>query len=662
MPTRSVLTKTICGGCCCVLFLYWISVAGAGSAISVPKDARASIETALAVLEERKAKEQQKKDLAEAEEYVKTSEAEALRAEAEAEEARKAAEKAEREADEAERAKLSTAQEAKEAADYASRLMEATTKAQLEANAAERSATAKEAATTRRDRAAMAEEDEAEALRFPVPAYEGDRRPGLGDTDELRVAEGEQWTQERSQRELDAARKTDPPTPKKKRSAPPADWGAVNRAYRRAADLQKIADEANKRAEDALRAVDEKVAAAEAAAARAEDATLILADARGALADYEAYARDARADADQMLVDRDNLVRSINSPPTARNAGAAVEYYHWDDGRMRSGYQTAIPIEFGSWRPEFSYGVYTQYIMSDNLDTLTDTTLYLGASTIREKYWWDYSLAINVPTGKSALDWGERYARVTEDLTRVEQFGKGWQFTPGVAYSWRTNGTDVWTIGTTYTYGLEYDPTSDIPNDDLTPGDEWGKFLRYQHVEEKWQFVGELLNTSYGRTKIKNGSSYRDSDSWEGRLTYNRVLNEEQNLMFYYWLARQSQTDVPFATDDPLVHYFGTMWTKQLNDRGKLRVTADVMTTNGSRYFGLYSYRDMAGNPQYGAEMVDGRTKYTFGIGYDRAISADNRLYLGVEYFQMHDGKSTIGYPATTYDGVNAYLSFFKTF
>ena len=660
MRIRSALMKAICCCACGVSLLYWISGAGAGSAISVPRDARATIDAALAVLEERKAKVQQERDIVEAEEFVRTSEAEALRAQTEVETARTAVEQAEREVALAEEAKAAAAKEAKEAADYASKLMEEATRAQLAAGDAEHGAAAKEGVARRQDFAAQGE---GESLAIPVPETVGvSARLRLSEADEQSRLESEQKKQEKYQRELEAARRAEQPTPKAKLPVPPADWGAVNRAYRRAEALQKAANAADKRAEAAIRVLDEKNAVAEAAAAKLEDAQLILHDARQTMKDYESYAAEARKDAVQTARDRDALVRSIQNPPASRNFDTAAEYYRWDDGRERSGYQAVVPIAYGYWKPEFSWGLYTNYVMSDNLDTLTDTTLFLGKNNIGEKSAWEYSLSVNIPTGKSALDRGERYARVTEDLTRVEQFGKGWQFTPGVAYSWKTSETDAWTIGTTYAYGLEYDPTSDIPNDDISPGDEWGKFLRYRHIEEKWQFVGELLNTTYGRTKMRNGSSYRDKDSWEGRLTLGRVLDPTQNLMFYYWLQRQSQTDVPFETDNPLVHYFGTMWSKQLNEKSRLRVTADVMTTNGSRYFGMYSYFDGSGNPAYGAEMVDGRTKYTFGVGYNYRAGADTSLNLGVEYFQMHDGKSTLGYPATTYDGVNAYLTFFKTF
>ena len=688
---RKIRAVSLFALCCFALPLFFARGAFAISATSVPPDAHATIDAALAVLEERKYEEERERLRGESEEYIRSSGEEALRAEKQAEEARAIAEDAQRTALLAEAEKDAAWEEARKAMARAEAASADARKALDASNAASRRADSLNAAARKRDEANQrvlrayekAEREREAALEREEREREAGRKEAEGKaevgapdagavgqsldrTDELRRIEGEQEKQEKAQKELDASRKAAEVEAGKRAPSPVAspapvlkesDWGAVRQAYARAQALEKAAIEADRRSEKAQRDADGKVAVAEAAEAKAEEARGILEDAKKAADEYGTYAIEARDVAAQTKLEQERILFDIDNPETWRFFSTGAKYFRWENGR--SGYQTVLPIYVGSWKPEFGYSLYTQYIMSDHLDTFTDTTLFLSGSSAGEKSSWEYSLSVNIPTGKSDLNWSERYARVTEDLVWVEQFGKGWQLTPGIAYNWRTSSEDVWTIGTSYTYGWSYDPTSDIPNDDISPGGEWAKFLRYQHIEEKWQFVGELINTSYGRTDIDDGTSYRDEDSWEGRLTFNRVLNERDNLMFYYWLARQSQTDVPFETDDPLVHYFGTMWSRQLNDRARLRLTADVMTTNGSRYYGLYSYYDEFMNPAYGAEMVDGRTKYTFGIGYDYNVSERGTLNLDLQYFQMRDGKSTLGFPATTYNGFNVYLNYF---
>jgi len=660
---RSLPAKIICLVlCCCALFVWAINGAGAGSAVGVPREARAVIDEALSEIEARREKEQQQRDIAEAEQYVRETEEEAMRAESRAIEAREEAELARREAADAEAAKLAAEAEANEAAARASRMMDEAAAAQLAAGESERLAMAGEAVAVRRDRAGEAVSGERETLIIPLPSLRdaGSER-GLRVSDELLRAEAEAREQERVLREGDAARGEKTPPRKPARVPLPADWSAVRRAYARAEALQSVANAASERAERAVSVLDAKIASADEAASRLEDALLILGDARQALAEYEAYAADAREQAARTLKERDDFLAMLASPPPASGLSAGVEHYHWGGGE-RGGDQTVFPIYYEREREDFSWGVFTQYVMTDHLDTFTDTTLNFSKRVPRERSSWLYSLSINIPTGKSALGWDERYARVTDDITGVEQFGKGWQVTPGVAYTWKTSASDDWTIGTSYTFSEKYDPTSDIPNDDVDPGGEWGQYLRYRHLGEKWQFVGELLHSGYGRSRLDDGSSYRESDSWEGRLTFNRVLSDTQNLMFYYWLERQSPSDIPFETDDPLVHFFGTRWTRRLDENSKLHLTADVMTTDGSRFFRMYSYYDAMLSPAYGAEMVDGRTKYSLGIGFDRGVGADMSLSVGIEAFHMRDGRSNTGAPARNYNGGGARLVFYKTF
>lgn len=52
---------------------------------------------------------------------------------------------------------------------------------------------------------------------------------------------------------------------------------------------------------------------------------------------------------------------------------------------------------------------------------------------------------------------------------------------------------DLLTLGTNYSVRGSYDPTSDIDDDKFNPGNEWQKYLRWQHAEEKWQLVGILI-------------------------------------------------------------------------------------------------------------------------------------------------------------------------
>jgi hypothetical protein len=362
----------------------------------------------------------------------------------------------------------------------------------------------------------------------------------------------------------------------------------------------------------------------------------------------------------QTKTELEQLIYSQEHTQGSHFFAGGMNYYRWHDKFGNSGYQITRPLYFGYWQKDLSYGLYTNYITSRNntagasgrVNTLSDTTLTFSKRNEQPNFIVDYDLSINIPTGKSALSRPERYAMMNEDLVAVSQFGKGWQFTPGIAVSWRIGDEDMWTLGTNYTFSHSYDPTSDIANDTVSPGGEWRKFLRWQHAGQDWQFVGELINTTTGQTKIANGERYDIGTQWDYKLTYNHKLPDNQNIMFYYWRENQYINPImPSDTSNALAHYFGTMWSKKLDEQHVFRVTLDVMKTNGSRYAGINNDFVTNGNPQY--TDVDGRTKYTVGLGYDIKINAKSNLSLDLQTFRMKDGKSTAGQPAATYKGFN---------
>lgn len=652
----------------------------ADSAITVPPGAREQIEAALASLEQERTEKEAEGYREEADHYVETTEEEAKQAERELEEARLALEEAEREAKALQEQVMPASRDYLLALERAEMLTKKSQEAMAKAQALSKQADGLTAAAQKKDAQVRAylrglAPPLSDSLPLPSvpapmpePVDEVDRR-ALEYTDELRRMEEEIREQERYREEMEDARRTGVPV-----VAPPppppgsegdlnmprgGDWSSVNYLYRRAAAMEKAAVAINEQGEKAWEVVSEKMAIADEIYYKAEDASLVWHDLSTAIPDYEAYARESRSLAEETLLERNRLYALQNNPTGTWFSWGGMKYHRWDSDH-RNGYQLMYPISFGYWHPQYSIGVYTSYVQANDVDTFTDTSVYLSYKDEREKYTLDYTLTLNVPTGKSALNWNERFSRITEDLVSVEQFGKGWQFTPGIAVTWKTSREETWTVGTSYTFSQSYDPTSDIPNDDISPGGEWGKWLRYQNANDDRQFVAELLNTSYGRTKLDSGDSYSQNDSWKLRTAYNKVLSPTENLMFYYWLEQDNPSNVPLGNN--LVHYFGTMYKRKLNEKSDLRLMADVMTTNESRYLGMYSYYDYYGRPAYGAESVDGRTKYTFGVGYDHRISPQSYLNLDIEYFMMQDGASTRGIPATDYTGWNAYMTLYLNF
>jgi hypothetical protein len=586
--------------------------------------------------------------------------------------------------------------QAEEAVHYAAGLREQAEQAAATAEGAYAAASEVEASlqaeeADREQRRQARAESAAAAIQSEVaPAAEAEQ-PGvaeneqqitLEDTDELLKQEKEIRTLERLQREGDLALQRNIPTLKEQADSPAeaggnddddgigVDWAPAAAAYARADELNQIAAEADAKSEQAEQIADEKTARAEAAASRAAEAKQAVLDARLVEHDAREYALQSKNYAVQTRQEWAQLVYSQEHPRALHSASAGMNYYHWRDEQGNSGYQFTQPLYFGYWQKDFSYDLSTRYVLSHNntsgasgrISTLSDTTLTLSKRNEKPKFIVDYNLSVNIPTGKSALSWPERAATMNEDLVEVSQFNSGWQFTPGINVSWKIGQEDMWTIGTSYSMNGSYDPTSDIANDTISPGNEWGQFLRWQHAGQDWQFVGEISGTRTGLTKVANGENYDTGNDWKYRLTYNRKLVPNQNILFYYWRENQNTNAiVPSETSNAPVHYFGTMWSKKLDDKHGLRVSFDVMKSDGRRYAGIYNSYDADGNPQYTSIDVDGRTKYTAGLGYDRKINEESNLSLDLQAFTMKDGESTLGQAPTTYKGFNLFLRYYRT-
>ena len=367
---------------------------------------------------------------------------------------------------------------------------------------------------------------------------------------------------------------------------------------------------------------------------------------------YMDYASEGRFYYEQLLKEKKNPYQDLSG--FVRN-----NFFNWH-GNGWSGSQFVQPYYFGYANKNNYWGFNFNYVSSKNttpghegkINTFTDTLLYFSTRNSKDKYIVDYNLGINIPTGKTKLSSYERNARMDEDLVRFAEFGEGWNFTPGIAVTRRIGGDkDLLTVGTSYSFKGAYDPTSDIDDDKLNPGNEWQKYLRWQHAEEKWQLVGEVLHTSSAESKIADGTAFDTGAVWETRLTYNRNLSKDQALMLYYWYYHENNEIIlNKRVEESPVHYFGTEWKKHLSKKTDLRLAADIMIANGIRYSSLTD------------SYVDDRKKVTFGIGYDLKMDDRNKLSLDIQHFSMHDGKNSNGDEAREYRGFNFLTSFYHTF
>jgi len=449
------------------------------------------------------------------------------------------------------------------------------------------------------------------------------------------------------------------------------DWSKVPQAKVRADQLEAVADQLAQglsSTADSVSAAEDNFAVADEFYRRAEQNSIDLQNEEHSIAEnIEIAKQNLQTATDSQKI----LLYHLAHPPAMQVLSNSTHYYSWINSQGNKGTELAESIYYGYDSPQEQYnmGIFTSLVSaahnasseSGEIKSLTDTTMNFTKCSERNVFTTSYLFQISLPTGRSALGWSQRNARMSDDLVETEQFGKGWQLQPGIQTSWKPTAFDQWTVGTTYLWSQAYDQTSDISNDDIHPGYEWAKWLRYQHAEKKWQLVSEVINTAYGKTSFDNGNAYHLGNGWKYRLTYNRTLDENRDLLFYYWRENSGRNDVA-STDTHYapVNYYGTLWSKKLNDKRTLRFSFDVMDTNGNRYDGLESYWD-GSNAAYHYKEVYGRKKYTFGVGFDLKLDKTKTLNFDVQHFQMKDGASTTGDAATDYRGWNIFLSYNKT-
>jgi hypothetical protein len=465
------------------------------------------------------------------------------------------------------------------------------------------------------------------------------------------------------------------------REAIAAQEAFVIAAYNRADALWADYDSLAAAADRAEEAADQAEAAAGLAGDLAETADD---EAKSAEEEYASYTQDlttAKMDRQTAETELNNLILEQNRLTSSRYQSTGLKYYSWSGADGNQGSQLVAPLEYGYWRKDFSYGLSADLIYargtsasytnasgitypggSGSYGGFSDLTVFAEKRKETEKYLYQYGLELRLPTGSPTQGWSTRYASMPEDLVEFGQFGQGWQVTPRFDLTKRLNKEDTLTLGTSYSFKGSYDLTREIPGDTISPGGEWLQRLRYQHAGAEWQLVGELIHTNSSTTELSDGRSYTNGSGWEQRLTYNRVLNENEDLMFYYWRqSTASESILPTDVKSAPVNYFGTMWSRKLDEKRTFRLGFDIMKSNGSHYSHMANSFN-SGRPEYSSVSVDGRTKYTLGAIYDYKIDNNSRFIAELQAFNMKDGPSTSGKPAMSYRGVNFFVTYNKSF
>ena len=364
------------------------------------------------------------------------------------------------------------------------------------------------------------------------------------------------------------------------------------------------------------------------------------------------------------------------APSNKINWGANVEsyYFNWSDNFGNSGNQLVVPLTVTANSGNLDVGVRTALINSNfngvllldgqkvgtrkgSVSTLSDTSLSLAYNLKQSDFPVRFNLDFNLPTGKATLAGDQKNAIMDGSLVQQTRFGEGFNIAPGISVSHAFGSKDVVGLGVSYILKGQFDPNSDVVNDEIKPGNETVATLQYQHIDSNWLASGGLIYTGYGTTQRGGQDYYRSGDRLDANLTAAFVPFDGHRVQLSGRYFTQTPNTVANFLSGDLVKesansngngtYLGLDWSIATDPQQKGRVHAlvDYLNVQANSYDRI--------NDLYNA----GRDKVSVGVGYDYSFSPSTSASVQAKYFQVVDKATPITQQDIRSNGLNVYGS-----
>ncbi len=352
------------------------------------------------------------------------------------------------------------------------------------------------------------------------------------------------------------------------------------------------------------------------------------------------------------------------APDAAANEWTFHTGFHADvwTGGGQDGRQLLAPFGLAFDTPDWGASVRSAYGTSErdpggdaptaSITGLTDTTLSaylrftLGETEFRA------GLDVDLPTGVARLKTRDIPAAQDEDLVAVERFGEGLDFNPTVI-AYRNFGAFGVGLGFAYLKTGEFDPTRDVANDDLDPGDQLtGALLVDLYATDTIRLLAGAAYTYFTPDERRGADVLREGDELDVR-----VVAEWRPEP--WWLAVTLRDIVRFKAER--ADATGRLRTEPrnsngndfragvtagyiLNDAWSARIAADLRRVEANDYAADDPFHD------------GGRTKVAFGPSLTWSPSRTFAMDVGVRYFVLEAKQSPIFPRDTTIRGVHVDL------
>jgi len=299
---------------------------------------------------------------------------------------------------------------------------------------------------------------------------------------------------------------------------------------------------------------------------------------------------------------------------------------------------------------KFDFGVRTGYVtakqstpgLTGEVSTLTDTALS-GTATYSG---WNgiipfLSLAVNAPTGKSALYGNARFARMDPDLVDVPVYGEGWNvgptlganfainkdllITPSIGYTWRNafnkeGAIDAVTLAQS---SVKFDP-GDVTTLSLAAAYTLGQFSVNASVAYAFESTtyqdGIPQYRAGNRVTVSGTAGYAWSNAWKSSVSG-------------YWTYSRKNDVNPGGVNALILEAFNSNNTVY-------RVNFDHTYTNGAWSIGptaSYLERDANGYSPVTFQFVPAKHRYSLGAVGGYTTTPTSSINFRVERIWTHE-------------------------
>ena len=339
-----------------------------------------------------------------------------------------------------------------------------------------------------------------------------------------------------------------------------------------------------------------------------------------------------------------------------------------DDSPHTQGDEYTIPFGIAYAGPRFSLGLETAY--SDAyVETGDDDDSHLGGFTdtlLAASYFHTFAdrpmailfgIDVSLPTGEEHLnteeagaEWGE-----SNDLFEVDNFGEGLNIGLSLGATRQLREHAAATAQIAYIVNGEFDPTKDVENDDLDPGDQ----LLLMGILD-WQAAAWLNINAFGsythvgadRTNGKKNFQQGDQVVLGSNVTLSR-----KPFSLFGGLQTTLPTKNSVLTDDALkresdnsngVDVFGLIAVNYTHSsRLTLRLQGDI------RHYGESDLQ----NEKTGQPFSGKRVRYATGPGWNFRLNPQLTLKGLLKVFLMEQERDAFTEAPTTYRGINFDIS-----